>query len=357
MTIDAIDISKWQGDLNFGLLKEDVRFVIIRVQHGYTINDAKHVEYEQGCINNNIPFGSYAYFAALNPNDAIAEANSFADRMNPNSLFCAVDVKEVSTTDPNQLKESIQAFVDRLKDKGITKIGLYSGEYFFNTHHLETIDNIEWYWIAKYGTNNGLPQTEPNVSASISLWQYTSNGAEYVHGISSEGLDLNKLTGYDKTISYFTLENNPAPSPSPSPDFPFIPPLPNTNINEIYFTIESLDLYKTPDTINLIEIKIDSYSPVYLIPNIKKNNLVYVKYIDNNNVTHYGFVSFDKIAKKEEISKLQEQKFLKKYYEVQDGDSLTHIAKINDISIEKLRLLNGMGNSIVLSVGDQIRVK
>jgi GH25 family lysozyme M1 (1,4-beta-N-acetylmuramidase) len=188
------DLSKWQGTIDFGKLKSQVDFVILRVQAGYTNVDSKYKEYVAGCKANGIPFGTYAYFKGVSIPDSIAEAKNAFELMDPDSKFFALDIEENCNRD---LVSTGQAFIDYLKNKGVQKVGLYSGESFFNAHNLGSI-RCDFVWIAKYGTNDGQQHTKPSVPCD--LWQYTSVG--HLNGIGGN-VDLNVLTG-SKSLDWFT---------------------------------------------------------------------------------------------------------------------------------------------------------
>ena len=75
----GIDISQYQGDIDFAALKNEVDFVIIRAGYGWTHYDVKAVDNICGCIANGIPFGIYWFGYALSVENAITEANSCLD--------------------------------------------------------------------------------------------------------------------------------------------------------------------------------------------------------------------------------------------------------------------------------------
>jgi GH25 family lysozyme M1 (1,4-beta-N-acetylmuramidase) len=190
--MNITDLSKYQGTIDFAKLSKVVDFVILRVQSGYTVHDSKYNEYVTGCKQYGIPFGTYAYFKGVSVPDSIAEAKSALELMDPDSKFFALDIEENCNRD---LVGTGQAFIDYLKNKGVQKVGLYSGESFFNSHNLSNI-KCDFTWIAKYGSNDGQPHTKPSVPCD--LWQYTSVGK--LDGITGN-VDLNQLTGTkDKTF-------------------------------------------------------------------------------------------------------------------------------------------------------------
>ena len=72
----GIDISQWQGDIDFAKVTKEVDFVILR--EGYRQStDSKFFEYVQGCRENNILIhGIYHFLYPLNNQDVLAEAKS-----------------------------------------------------------------------------------------------------------------------------------------------------------------------------------------------------------------------------------------------------------------------------------------
>lgn len=199
------DLSKYQGDVDFTKLKGQVDFVILRVQAGYTTHDSMYKTYVEGCKANNIPFGTYAYFKGVSIPDSISEAKCAMELTDPESKFIAVDIETNSMTD---LVAGGQAFIDYLKNKGMQKVGLYTGEYFYPLHNLGAI-KADFYWIANYGANDGKQHTAPKIPCD--LWQYTSVGK--LDGISTD-VDLNVLTG-SKPLEYFTGGVAPMIAPEP----------------------------------------------------------------------------------------------------------------------------------------------
>jgi N-acetylmuramoyl-L-alanine amidase len=200
------DISKYQGNINFDLLKNVVDGVILRVQAGSTYADPMYQTYVSECKRVGIPFGTYAYFKGVNVNDAIQEAKDAYARMDKSSACFALDIEEVTMSD---LVSGGQAFIDYLHQQGVQHVGLYSGEYFYNSHNLGAI-RCDWHWIAKYGVNDGQQHTQPSVDDD--LWQFTSVG--HLQGISGN-VDENVITDGNH-FNFFGSHTIVAPPITPS---------------------------------------------------------------------------------------------------------------------------------------------
>ena len=75
-TLKGIDISKWQGKVDFTKVKTVASFAILREGYRKAI-DPKFIEYVTGCKDNGIQVpGVYHFIYSLNENDAKAEAKS-----------------------------------------------------------------------------------------------------------------------------------------------------------------------------------------------------------------------------------------------------------------------------------------
>lgn len=193
-----IDISKYQGNVDFAKVKKEVEGVIIRCGWGsdYTKqDDPKFNDYVKGCIENNIPFGIYLYSYAKTISQAQSEAkhvmrlcDSIKDKLTYPVFY---DLEQKGTE--SGAVERARAWAKVLTDKGY-KVGIYAN---FNwwTNYLKGLDEFPK-WVANYGTNDGKPQKKPNNSNMI-MWQYTSRGK--VAGIGGN-VDCNLYYGDTKPV-------------------------------------------------------------------------------------------------------------------------------------------------------------
>lgn len=195
------DGSEWQKDqVNFSVLKGEIDLAILRDQYGYTKKDSQYDYFVSQCKQYGIPFDTYAFFDAVNVSDAVAEADSDIQRMAKESVVAWIDVETVSTKAPGDLVPAVNAYYDDLKKAGFKKVGIYSGEYFFNNNGLANC-KYDCLWIAAYGSNDGTLQAtyRPKISG-VDLWQYTSVGK--LSSVSGN-CDLSILIG-SKPLTYFT---------------------------------------------------------------------------------------------------------------------------------------------------------
>ncbi|TSI19929.1 N-acetylmuramoyl-L-alanine amidase [Bacillus sp. HY001] len=184
---NIVDISKWNGKINWPLAKQYLDFVIARVQDGSNYVDPLYKEYVQAMKQHNIPFGNYAFCRFVSIADAKKEAQDFWNRGDKSATVWVADV-EVKTMD--DMRAGTQAFIDELRRLGAGKVGLYVGHHMYAPFGMANV-NSDFVWIPRYGGN------KPAYPCDI--WQYTETGN--VPGIGK--CDINSLIG-NKSLSWFT---------------------------------------------------------------------------------------------------------------------------------------------------------
>lgn len=190
-----IDISKWQGNIDFKKLKNEVGLVIARASCG-SDKDVKFDEYAKAMIENRIPFAVYCYSYAGDEAKAKDEAQklvAYSEQYDP--LFFVMDAEEEKIT-----TAAIKAFAEELRKNTSERIGCYVAHNRYNTYKYETVkDLFDITWIPRYGKNDGTLEGSTKPSYECDLWQYTSTGK--IAGISGN-VDMNVING-KKSLEWF----------------------------------------------------------------------------------------------------------------------------------------------------------
>lgn len=192
-----VDISKWNGNINWSVAAPQLDLAICRVQYGSNKVDEWYKRYVTKLEENGVPHAAYAYGCYVSVADAIVEAKNFLARVNPNAQFLVLDVEDdtlASIKDKSKLAEASQAFIDTCRAAG-WKIGLYVAHHMYGEYNLQSIQ-ADFIWLPRYGTNDGNPQKKPSYTCDI--WQYTDNG--YIDGIGK--VDINLLQG-NKSLDWY----------------------------------------------------------------------------------------------------------------------------------------------------------
>lgn len=189
----GIDVSHWQGNINFQKVKEaGVEFVYIRIGRGNGIGkefvlDSKFKQNIEGFNKVGIPVGLYFYTYAANKKDAIKEAKWIVENIKDYKvdLEIAFDWENWSFFKDfklsfYELTETAKAFNKELKKHN------YQGMLYSSKNYLENM----WFevdfpvWLAHY-------TKETNYQGKYKVWQICDNGI--VDGIPDNQVDINVM--------------------------------------------------------------------------------------------------------------------------------------------------------------------
>ena len=196
-----IDISKWQGKIDFDALKKEVSLVIVRASCG-SDKDIKFDEYAKEMTEKRIPFAVYCYSYAGTVEKAKDEAKklvSYAEKYDP--LFFIMDAEEEKITN-----ETIKTFAQELKKQTSERIGCYVAHNKYKKYNYDTLRNLfDITWIPRYGKNDGTISGSTKPSYDCDLWQYTSVGK--IAGINGN-VDLNIVMNEKKSLKWLLTDND-----------------------------------------------------------------------------------------------------------------------------------------------------
>lgn len=178
--LKGIDISSWQGDVDFSSLAKNQDFIIIRSSYGTGYTDTKFSRNRDGCRSNNIPHGFYHY-AYPTFNTPEAEADWFLSVVQPlqagEVLF--LDFEENYPTPVDWCKR----FLDRVSGqlRGYKPL-LYINKYMTKTYDWRPVASANYgLWLAYWDYNPDgtfeVPQWD-----TIAMRQYSNQLT--VNGIS-----------------------------------------------------------------------------------------------------------------------------------------------------------------------------
>ncbi|MGE7869587.1 GH25 family lysozyme [Bacillus paramycoides] len=194
-----VDISKWNGNINWDVAAPQLDLAICRVQYGSKKVDEWYQRYVAQLEKRGIPHAAYAYGCYVSVNDAIVEADDFMSRTSPNAKFLVLDVEDdtLASCGADNLAAASQTFIDRCKSRG-WKVGLYLSHHMYNKYGLNGV-KADFLWIPRYGGK------KPAYACDI--WQYADGETGgWLDGIGK--VDLNYLNS-DKPLSWFTGEKQP----------------------------------------------------------------------------------------------------------------------------------------------------
>lgn len=198
-TLKGIDISKWQGDVDWNAVAGDgVKFAFVRVSDGINSQDQYFDANWQKSRDAGIYTGAYQFFR---PNQSVlGQANYLLEKMgcNMSARTCpitdmdlppVIDVEHrPSGWSKTQMRNAVRTWIERVEEFGLEPV-VYTGRYFWRDY----VDSNEWsdhpLWLAHY--TNSCPNI-PNHWGDWDFWQFTESGS--IAGVNGP-TDTNQFNG------------------------------------------------------------------------------------------------------------------------------------------------------------------
>lgn len=198
--LKGIDISKWQGTIDWAKVKDNgIDFAILRAGYGgnNTAYDDKYYEKNAaGCEKVGMPYGVYLFSYADSVADAISEADHVIRLVKGKKLSYPVfyDLEDAKTTGKCSnalILEIAKAFTEKVEAAGYT-VGIYANKSWNTTKLTDKWYDTKPRWIAQYNS-------KCTYEGKYDIWQYTSSGK--VDGINGN-VDMNYCyTDFVKTVT------------------------------------------------------------------------------------------------------------------------------------------------------------
>jgi GH25 family lysozyme M1 (1,4-beta-N-acetylmuramidase) len=189
-TTPGIDVSKWQGAIDFGQVANTQAFVIARVSDG-TYLDTWFDSYWPDIKAAGMVRGAYQYFEPAE--DPIAQADILLSKMGPmepGMLPPTLDVEATGGLTPAEVEAAVQQWVDYVQAQlGVAPM-VYTGNWFWDPSVNSSAQAGLPLWESYYCTNC-CPKI-PLPWSDWAIWQYDDKGS--VAGVSGD-CDMNLWNG------------------------------------------------------------------------------------------------------------------------------------------------------------------
>ena len=215
---NAIDVSKWQGTMNWATVKNaGVNHAMIRAGYGNSVRqtDPQFKRNAAQCIALGIDWGVYWYSYATSPAQARQEARcclQVIQGIKP-TMPVAYDIEYepgILALDNATRTAMVKAFLEEVEAAGCYGI-LYASTNFIQTKlNYQELAQYD-VWAAQYGSKCTSP-------LPYGIWQYSSQNALGIPGFGLS-LDCNRVyKDYPAIIQAAGLNGFTAPDPDPAPD-------------------------------------------------------------------------------------------------------------------------------------------
>ena len=217
MTMNGIDISSWQRDINLSAVKAD--FVIVKATEGIGYVDKSCDMLFQKALSLGKKLGFYHFARPTANNDPIREADFFYE--NCKGYFGkAIPILDWEAENKQNVSYA-KAWLDRVYQRSGVKPVIYMSESVVNSYNWSSVANADYgLWVAKYrdnatdyNYNMANAGSRPKVKwwKFYCMWQWTSTGRLDGYG---HNLDCNVFYGdaatWDKYVGKSASTTKPA---------------------------------------------------------------------------------------------------------------------------------------------------
>lgn len=366
----GIDVSEWQGNIDFNAVREaGIEIVYIKASEGTDYIDHYFEANYRGAIDSGLDVGFYHFVTARSVEEAEQEARFFASVISSKQTDCrlAMDFESFGNLSVEEINEISEAFLTTLEEVTGKELVIYSDAS--NTRDIFSRELAEAYpiWIADYFVQ------EPFDNGKWETWvgfQYTDRGRisgisgsvdrdEFTSGILLEekatlpesenkpvtertteyivvrGDTLTKIAlQFDTTVERLVQENNIS---NPNLIFPG-EVLRITNVDNPVRTIEYI--VQRGDTLSRIAREYGT--TVQEI--VEENNISNPNLIFPGQIIRIGTVNYDRYDTLHTI------------YRVRRGDTLSAIAREYGTTVADLADINDIQNVNRIYIGEVLRI-
>lgn len=186
MIRDGIDVSQYQGMIDWELAKNHIDFAILRCGYGQDIpgqDDPTFKRNADECTRLKIPFGVYLYSYATDEKGALSEAKHvmrlIKDYKLEYPIYLDLEDPRIGRLTNAQIENNCRVFATELEKHNYLP-GFYASYYWWRTKLTGPLFSKYTRWVARYADELG--------AEGFDMWQYTDKG--FIEGINTP-VDMN----------------------------------------------------------------------------------------------------------------------------------------------------------------------
>ncbi len=310
---DGIDVSQWQGNINFEAVSQSgIEVVYIKSSEGYSVDPYFETNYKKA-TDAGLKVGVYHYVTATTVEEAQSEATFFVSNLEGKTIDCrlAMDFEYFGNLSRNQINEIGLAFLQTVESLSGKEVVVYSDTSNAINIWDETIAQYPL-WVAEYGVES------PQANGTWLDWvgfQYSDTGI--ISGIDGSSVDLDYFTD-----GIFLSDVSTPVSSVPEEQKPSNPSESSTLVTT--YTVQS------GDTLSEIAARYGT--------------------------TVNELIPVSSVPEEQKPSNPSESSTLVTTYTVQSGDTLSEIAARYGTTVNELISLNGISNPNLIYPGEVLRI-
>lgn len=196
-TAKGIDVSKWDGKIDWNKVKADgVDYAILRVGYGENLksqDDPTWAYNSSECERIGMPYGVYIYSYATNTTKAKSEAEHVIRLVKGKKLSYPIyydmeDEKFQGGLSNKKLGEIADTFIKTLGSAGYKNVGVYANKYWFTSRLTSSVFDKYPRWVAQYNYRC-------DYDGTYHMWQSTDSGKITAKGVGKATITAKTSNG------------------------------------------------------------------------------------------------------------------------------------------------------------------
>lgn len=194
----GIDVSHYQGNINWSLAKHDVSFAFVKATDGASFVDPQYVENSEALLKEGVVSGAYHFYE---PNqDPIEQAAHFVTTVSSSGhkLRPVLDIEITDGKSAKNISSGALKWLKYVEDKMGCKPMIYTFASYWDDNLGDKFNRYN-YWLAAW-TSKPTP-VPPNKRSDWQLWQFTNKGkVKGVKGLVDRDLFDGNKHSFDKLL-------------------------------------------------------------------------------------------------------------------------------------------------------------
>ncbi len=206
--VHGIDVSHYQGDINWTTLKKEefngipLHFIMMKATEGSDMLDEKFHSNFASAKENGFIRGAYHFFSTLSPADKQADFYIENVKLEPNDLPPVLDVERRGDYGEDSLRIEVKNWLSKVEEHYGVKPIIYASYRFKEKYLSDSLLNTYPYWIAHYYVDT------LEYKGEWAFWQYTDVGS--LSGIEGK-VDMNVFNGDMQKLLEMTIRQDTLP--------------------------------------------------------------------------------------------------------------------------------------------------
>jgi len=174
----GIDVSHYQGDIEWSLVKSDISFVFVKATDGDSFVDPRYTENSKDLLSEEITSGAYHFYRP--GDDPIKQATHFVNtsKKSGHQLRPVLDIEITDGVSAKDISSGALKWLKYVEEKMNCKPMIYTFASYWDDNLGETFNDYD-FWLANWSSE----PTPPKKRSNWLLWQFTNKGV--ISGIDS----------------------------------------------------------------------------------------------------------------------------------------------------------------------------